>query len=118
MFVDFSRVRLFIRPGHTDMRKQANGLSVVVQEHLKADPFSGNLFLFSNKRKNILKILYWDRNGFCMWKKRLEKNRFPWPEKKNAAIEIGEKELRWLLDGIDFWHTHESLSYSSVIQYQ
>lgn len=115
MFVDFPRVSMFIRPGVTDMRKAANGLSILVQEQIEKDPFSGNLFLFCNKRKNILKILYWDRNGFCTWKKRLEKHRFPWPEKKETAIEIGEQELRWLLDGIDFWHPHEKLSYSSVI---
>jgi transposase len=67
MFVDFSRVSLFIRPGSTDMRKAANGLSILVQEQIEKDPFSCNLFLFCNKRKNILKILYWDRNGFCTW---------------------------------------------------
>ena len=103
MFVDFSRVRLFIRPGPTDMRKQANGLSVVVQEHIKRDPFSGNLFLFSNKRKNILKILYWDRDGYAIWYKRLEEGLFRFPEENSEkkSLEVSRKALLALLEGID-----------------
>ena len=68
MFVDFRKIKIYLRPGFTDMRKQANGLSVFVEEELELDPLSGNLFLFCNKRRNILKVLYWDRNGFCSWK--------------------------------------------------
>ena len=115
MFVDFSTIRIFLRPGFTDMRKQANGLSVFVQEQLELDPLSGNLFLFCNKRRNIFKALYWDRNGFCIWKKRLEKDRFPWPRDGEEVAEIEEQQLKWLLDGIDFWKAHKKILYSSVI---
>ena len=115
MFVDFQKVRLFLRPGFTDMRKQANGLSVFVAEQLELDPFSGNLFLFCNKRRNIIKVLYWDRNGFCLWKKRLEKHRFPWPKDGEKIAEITEQQLRWILDGIDFWRAHKKIEYFSVI---
>ena len=115
MFVDFSKIRIFLRPGFTDMRKQANGLSVFVQEKLELDPLSGNLFLFCNKRRNIFKALYWDRNGFCIWNKRLEKDRFPWPRDGEEVAEIGEQQLKWLLDGIDFWKAHKKIPYSSVI---
>lgn len=115
MFLDFAKVRIFLRPGFTDMRKAANGLSVFVQEQLELDPFSGNLFLFCNRRRNIFKALYWDRNGFCLWKKRLEKDRFPWPKEGGGVAEIAEQQLGWLLDGIDFWKAHKKLSYSSVI---
>ena len=79
MFPDLSRVTVWIRPGRTDMRKQINGLSVIVSEELKMNVFEGNLFLFCNKQRRILKILYWETNGFCAWVKRLEKDTFPWP---------------------------------------
>ena len=115
MFVDFAKVKIYVRPGFTDMRKQSNGLSIFVQEELELDPLSGNLFLFCNKRKNIFKVLYWDRNGFCLLKKRLEKDRFPWPKDGGEVAEITEQQLRWLLDGIDFWKAHKKIEYSSVI---
>jgi transposase len=115
MFIDFAKIRLFVRPGFTDMRKQANGLSVCVTEQLELDPFSGHLFLFCNKRRNIFKALYWDRNGFWVLKKRVEKDRFPWPKDGGEVAEITEQQLRWLLDGIDFWRVHKKIQYSSVI---
>jgi len=115
MFIDFSTIKIFLRPGFTDMRKEANGLSILVQEELELDVMNGNLFLFCNKRRNIFKALYWDRNGFWTSKKRLEKDRFPWPkESEGGALEIEEQKLRWLLDGIDFWKAHKNISYSSV----
>jgi transposase len=71
--------RVYLVLGNTDMRKAINGLSILVESHLQLDPFSGHLFVFCNRRRNILKILYWDRNGFCLWQKRLEKHDFKWP---------------------------------------
>ena len=65
--MDWSKVKLFAKPGPTDMRKQINGLSMIVSEDLEMDPFGGNLFLFCNKLRKILKIIYWDKNGFAMW---------------------------------------------------
>ena len=67
MFVDLSQVKIFVKPGATDLRKQQAGLSVVVQNILQADPFTGSLYLFCNRKRNLLKILYWERNGFCVW---------------------------------------------------
>ena len=64
MIIDFEKVAIYVKPGRTDMRKQINGLSVIVQEELQMDPFSGSLFLFCNKNRRLLKALYWDRNGF------------------------------------------------------
>ena len=115
MIVDFERVDIYVRPGKTDMRKQINGLSILVQQDLKLDPFSGALFLFCNRRRHLLKILYWDRTGFCLWLKRLEKNRFPWPMNRSEVQQIDLEKLRLLLSGIDFWQAHEELEYSSVI---
>ena len=115
MIVDFERVDIYVRPGKTDMRKQINGLSILVQQDLKLDPFSGALFLFCNRRRQLLKILYWDCTGFCLWLKRLEKNRFPWPMNRSEVQQIDLEKLRLLLSGIDFWQAHEELEYSSVI---
>ena len=80
MILDFAKVRIFVRPGSTDMRKQINGLAAIVQENLRLDPLDGSLYLFLGKDRKRLKALYWDRNGFCMWQKRLERDRFPWPK--------------------------------------
>lgn len=96
------------------MRKQINGLAGIVQEDLQKDPFSGSLFLFCNKQRRLLKILYWERNGFCLWLKRLERDRFPWPDTEEQSRSITVRELRMLLDGIDFWRAHENLHYSAV----
>jgi hypothetical protein len=67
MMLDWSKVRVFVKPGPTDMRKQINGLSILVTEELGMDPLDGSLFLFCNKQRPILKVIYWDRNGFCLW---------------------------------------------------
>lgn len=111
---DLSRVQIFIRPGATDMRKAINGLSIMASEQMEKDPLSGAVFLFCNRSRRIIKALYWDKNGFCLWQKTLEKHRFPWPQTEEAARTISSGELRMLLEGIDFWHVHESLSYRSV----
>jgi transposase len=114
VFVDWSKVRVFVRPGATDLRKQSNGLAVLVEETMGGAPLSGNLYLFSNHERRLLKLLYWERNGFCLWQKRLERDRFPWPRTEEAAREIGVEELRMLLDGIDFWRAHQKVEYFSV----
>ena len=115
MFVDWNAVKVFVRPGVTDLRKQINGLAVMVQAEMGLDPFSGNLYLFCNRNHRLLKLLYWDRNGFSMWQKRLERDRFPWPRSEEAAREITQAQLRMLLGGIDFWNAHQKLVYSTVI---
>ena len=115
MILDLERVSVYVRPGRTDMRKQINGLAVIVQEQMGQNPFSGSLFLFCNRYRRILKALYWDRNGFAMWQKRVEKDRFPWPESEESAREISTDQLKMLLAGIDFWGAHQELSYNSVL---
>jgi transposase len=114
MFVDFARVAIYLRPGSTDMRKQINGLAVVASEQMEQDPLSGSLYLFCNRYRRILKCLYWDRNGFCLWQKRLERDRFPWPQSEQAARKLTSEELKMLLDGIDFFKAHRSIHYSAV----
>lgn len=114
MIINLDRLNIYVKPGITDMRKQINGLSILVQEDLKKDPFSGSLFMFCNRNRKLLKILYWDQNGFCLWLKRLEKDKFPWPHNETAAQEITRDQLEMLLKGIDFWKAHKKLNYSSV----
>ena len=113
--IDNEKIRIFLKIGHTDMRKAINGLAIIAQEKLKANPLSGNLFFFCNRRKNIAKALYWDRNGFCLWMKRLEKNRFKWPCTEDECLEIDGTDLKRLLNGFDIISSHKTLNYSQVI---
>lgn len=114
MEIDFEKVRIFIRPGSTDMRKQINTLAAHVEETMKKSSLNGDLYLFCGKDRSRIKVLYWDRNGFCLWQKRLEKDRFPWPKGEEDARELTAAEFRMLLRGIDFFHAHREVKYSSV----
>jgi transposase len=97
------------------MRKQINGLAVVVEQQMQVSPFEEALFVFCNRERRILKALYWDRTGFCLWQKRLEKHRFPWPrDAEEAKREIDVQRLGWILGGVDFWGAHEELEYTRV----
>lgn len=100
-----------------DFRKSINGLSALVEAQLRLDPFGAQLFVFCNRKRDKLKILYWERSGFVLWYKRLEKQRFPWPDEgPEAVVTMTGRELNWLLDGIDLFQLrpHEDLSYQSV----
>ena len=72
------------------------------------------LYLFCNRERRIMKALYWDATGFCLWQKRLEKHRFPWPQSAERVKMITTEQLSMMLAGIDFWHAHERLSYRHV----
>lgn len=111
---DFSTWRIFVRPGPTDLRKASNGLAVLAEQAMGQSPFAANLFLFCNADRNLLKALYWDRNGFCLWQKRLERDRYPWPKDTSEAKEISREQLNLLLAGIDFWKAHRELQFSRV----
>ena len=97
------RVRVFLCTSPTDMRKGFDTLAVLVREGLGYDPLSGQLFLFVGKRRDRLKILYWDRDGYALWYKRLEQGTFRMPVAKpeTASIELKASELAMLLEGID-----------------
>lgn len=114
MILDLDSVVIFIRPGVTDMRKQANGLSIVVEQLMQENPGSGSMFLFCNREKKLLKGLWWDRNGFWLAQKRLEKGRFPWPNTEEDARQISSDQLSMLLAGIDFWNAHQNIEYESM----
>lgn len=97
-----SRVdRVYLAMGPTDLRKSIDGLSLIVQESFKLNPFSRHLFVFCNRKRDKIKILEWDKNGFWLHYKRLEKNTFRWPEgTEGASLIIDERQFRWLLDGL------------------
>ena len=107
-------LQVFLAVGATDMRKSINGLCLMVQMQMALDPFTGHLFAFCNRRRNMVKILYWDRNGFCLWQKRLERHRFVWPESQTQVLGLDGRELHWLLEGLDIrqYRSHEALHYS------
>lgn len=115
MIVDLSDVKIFVRTEPADFRKQINGLTILIQEEMTEDLFGRNIFLFCNKSRNRIKIIYWDKNGFCQWLKRLEKDRFPWPKNEKEVKEITLEQLKLLLSGIDFWKAHKILNYKKVM---
>jgi transposase len=109
-----STTRIFLRPGKTDFRKSINGLAKVVHDLMKHDPYDGSYFVFCNRTRGMLKILYWDATGFCLWHKRLEADRFRWPRSESEVREMTREEFRWLLQGLDFFNAHQSKSYSAA----
>jgi len=113
-----SDVAVYLYRDVVDMRKSINGLSILVEQGLGLDPFAPALFAFCNRKCDKLKILYWERNGFVLWYKRLEKHRFPWPrDAAGSTRTLTGEQLNWLLDGIDVFalRPHEELSYESVL---
>lgn len=101
-----------------DFRKGINGLAILVEETLGRDPFSQQLFVFCNRKRDKVKILYWERSGFCLWQKRLERARFKWPRRdKNEVIRLTGQQLNWLLDGYNVMQMkpHDALHYRSVL---
>ena len=103
--------QVYLAVGDTDMRKSINGLSVLVEQAMRHNPFTGDMFVFCNRRRNMIKILYWDQNGFALWHKRLEKQRFHWPTSTDEVVSLETKELEWLLAGLDYTHAHSRLNY-------
>ena len=96
-------VRVYLCLSPCDMRRSFDGLHALVRDHLQLDAFAGHLYLFTNRRKDRLKILYWDRSGFAIWAKRLEQGAFAIPSAEPGAprFEITVEELGALLSGID-----------------
>ena len=83
------------------MRKSINGLSIIVSQLLGRDPFDGSVFVFCNRHRDKLKILYWERNGFWLYYRRLDKGKFQWPsDLDKQSISLSLRELHWLLDGL------------------
>jgi transposase len=138
----FGDITIYLAQDPVDFRLGINGLSTLVEATLRFDPFSRNLFCFTNKRRNQIKVLYWQRSGFCLWLKRLEEERFKWPvhlppmpretaserasgttserasgTTPSPVVELTEDQFLWLLEGLDLKHLkpHRALEYRSVL---
>lgn len=96
--------KIWLAAGVTDMRKGFNGLSSLAQKALQQDPFSGHIFVFRGRRGDLIKIIWWDGQGACLFAKRLERGRFVWPSAKSGKVHLSQAQLSMLLEGID-WRT-------------
>lgn len=108
--------KVFLALGATDMRKGVDGLSLLVSGQLAREPFSGHVFAFCNRKRTAIKMLVWDRNGFWVFHKRLERQSFRWPVMAVDVLEWTTRELNWLLDGLDPVRVqgHTRLEYSTL----
>jgi transposase len=116
MFGLSAAVRVYLAKEPADMRKSFDGLSALVAGGLELDPLSGHLFVFINKRRDRIKILYWDRDGYAMWYKRLEKGSFRFPAApatpEAKGVEVKAADLMMLLDGVDLGSVRRQRRYS------
>jgi transposase len=93
--------RVYLATGATDMRKSIDGLAAIVSQSFELDPFDASLFVFCNKGRDRLKILFWEHNGFWLYYRRLERGRFRWPASSSGEpMAITRRQLAWLLDGL------------------
>ena len=115
LFQDVPQV--YLHRGPVDFRKAVNGLVLIIESEMALSPYADALFLFCNKQRDKMKVVYWDETGFCLWYKRLEKAKFQWPRKLDADIvELSEEQLHWLLRGFDItrMNPHSRLNYDAV----
>jgi transposase len=98
--------KVWLAAGVTDMRKGFNGLAALAQDVLKQDPFSGHLFVFRGRRGDLLKVIWFDGQGACLFSKRLERGRFVWPSATTGKVTLTPAQLSMLLEGID-WRAPE-----------
>jgi len=106
-------VKIFLSTAPADMRRSFDGLSAMVEHVLQEDPLSGHLFVFRNRRGDRVKLLYWDRDGLCIWYKRLEAGtfRFPTPQEGQTSVTVSAAEWAMLLDGVDFTQVRRGKRY-------
>lgn len=97
-----SGTSIWIAAGITDLRRGFTGLSAVVQTVLEQDPFSGHVFVFRGRRGDLVKVLWWDGDGLCLFAKCLERGRFIWPQAEEGVVSLSRAQLSMLLEGIDW----------------
>ena len=98
--MEFKPEKIYLVLGATDLRAGIDGYAHIVQSELHLNPISDCMFLFCNKAHNKIKILYWDKTGFWLLYKRLEKGTFKFPRQQDGSIVVTEQQLRWLLEGL------------------
>ena len=117
MFLDQDTIKnIFLFKGFVDFRKGVNGLCSLISSETGISLFEKNLFIFCNKKKDQLRIVYWDNSGFAMWLKRLEEEKFAWPKRQEKMLfEINLTKLKWLLSGVNIEKikTHKNLQYET-----
>ena len=111
MFFPEGQVRVWLHTRPTDMRKSFDGLSALVKDKLEEDPLSGHLFVFINRKRTQMKVLYFDRSGYCVWAKRLEQGRFHYPAQPGDKAALDWTQLKLLLEGIDVRTAHHYKRY-------
>ena len=97
-----SGTHIWIAAGVTDLRRGFTGLSAVAQTVLEKEPYSGHVFVFRGRRGDLIKLLWWDGDGLCLFAKRLERGRFIWPQAEEGAVSLSRAQLSMLLEGIDW----------------
>jgi transposase len=102
MIVLPSGTTIWLAAGVTDMRRGFTGLSAAVQTVLNENPFGGHVFVFRGKRGDLVKVLWWDGDGLCLFAKRLERGRFVWPKAESGSVALSKAQLSMLLEGIDW----------------
>jgi transposase len=110
-------LQVYLHRAPVDMRRGRNGLAALAREVMQVDPFSAALFVYVGRRFDALKILYWDRNGFALWHKRIESaEKFHWPRLlEEEVVSLSVEQLNWLLDGYDIWaQPHRMIKYAHV----
>jgi transposase len=114
MFRLDAELKVYLHREAVDFRKSINGLAALVEQSMGLDPFAGAAYAFRNRRCDRIKLLIYDRTGFWLLMKRLEQDRFVWPRRTQAVLELTAEQLHWLLDGIDI----EAVQRHPVRQYQ
>jgi transposase len=94
--------QIWIAAGITDMRRGLNGLGALVQTTLESSPFNGHIFVFRGRRGDLIKVLWFDGDGLCLFTKRLERGRFVWPQAESGSVALSRAQLSMLLEGIDW----------------
>ena len=94
--------RIWIAAGYTDLRRGFQGLTTLIETLLEQAPYSGHVFVFRGKRGDLIKLLWWDGDGLCLFQKRLERGRFIWPQATTGTVVLTRAQLSMLLEGIDW----------------
>ncbi len=102
MIIVPSGAQVWLAAGITDMRRGLTGLSALVQTALSDNPYGGHVFVFRGRRGDLIKVLWWDGDGLCLFAKRLERGKFVWPRAENGTVALTRAQLSMLLEGIDW----------------
>lgn len=99
--IQWAEVPIYMHCTSVDSRKSINGLLMIIESDMALSPFSESLFVFCNASRDKIKIFYWDKTGFCLWYKQLEKDKFKWPRTNDAMLSLSAEQISWLLRGLD-----------------